>query len=139
MRSLLLLILFITSSSKTDEYYTSCIYGSPRNGFITYSDCQDYAEENSHCCLLYYQTSSGSNYNFFAEKIDSDNSNKEIHGRKLLNRWNFCFGLTNEGYKNIKKVIDELENESGLDDIHINCFSNYLSLNIIIFLFLILL
>ena len=59
----------------------------------------------------------------------------------MLGRWNFCFGLTSEGYDNIEDVIEELEEESGLDDIDIDCSSKYFGINniikLIIFLLLI--
>ena len=143
MRLLIFLIFFISSLNKTAKYYTDCLYDSPKSGFITYSDCQEYAKENSYCCLLYYTSHSTNYYDFFARKIDEhiNKSRNETYGRKLLGRWNFCFGLTSEGYDNIEDVIEELEEESGLDDIDIDCSSKYFGINniikLIIFLLLI--
>jgi hypothetical protein len=133
MQLLLLLILLSKVLSKTGNYYTDCVYGSPQSGLIAYSECQEYAVEDSHCCLLYFVTKEKPSYNFFSKKV-VDAPKKEIFGRKLESRWNFCFGLTKDGYNNIKDVIKELKNESGLDDININCFSKNLKLSAIIIL-----
>ena len=84
MRLIIFLIFFISSLSKTDKYYTDCLYDSPKSGFITYSDCQEYAQENSHCCLLYYTSHSTNSYNFFARRIDDINkSRNETYGRQM--------------------------------------------------------
>ena len=67
-----------------------------------------------------------------------DMTEKEVKGRKLSERVNLCFGLTSSGYDKILDVIDELEDESGLDKININCFSKNIKFSIIILILLIL-
>ena len=42
---------------------------------------------------------------------------------------NLCIGITEEGYDNIKDVIKELEQETEVEDIHILCFSRFITFN----------
>ena len=139
MKFLLLLIPIINVLSRTNMYYTKCGYGAPTSGMITSSDCQEYSQDNSHCCLLYYVSNPDVeiNYNFYFKKEDT--SKKEEQGRKLSERTNLCFGLSKDGYYNIEDVIDELEDESGIEDIHIICFSRNLIPRIMILILLLIL
>lgn len=132
MRSLLFLLFFFGVLGKTSKYYSSCSSGAPKSGMITYSDCKEYASGSNHCCLLYYVSNPDIqiNYNFYFKTADT--TEKETQIRKLSERVNLCFGLSEDGYDNIEDVIDELEDESGLDEININCSSKILNLNIII-------
>ncbi len=136
MQFLLIMILIINALSKTAHYYTDCNYGAPNSGFITYSDCQEYSDVDSYCCLLYYVANPDLEVNLFFKK--GDTTQKEVKGRQLSERVNLCFGLTSSGYENIKEVIEELQDESGIDQIQINCSSKSLKYSIIILIFLIL-
>ena len=130
IRFFLFMILIIKALSKTTHYYTDCDYGAPKSGFITYSECQEYSDVDSYCCLLYYVANPDLAINLVFKK--GDTTEKEVKGRKLSERVNLCFGLTSSGYDNIEDVIEELQDESGIEEIHINCSSK--SLNYCIFL-----
>ena len=77
------------------------------------------------------------NWIFFFKKNENNTSVGKVdeqEGRKLSERENLCIGLSSEGYHYIKKVIDELEEESGVKDISINCISKTLNIGIILFI-----
>ena len=132
------LLLLTESFSLTSNYYARCADGAPKEGFITVSDCKNYATNGSYCCLLYYVTNPDVEYHYhFDDLISVDKNNKT---RKLSERINICYGLTPAGFNNIWDVIDELEEDSEIDDIHINCFAKKIIFdNYIIFLSLLLL
>ena len=137
MKILLLLILIIQAFSRNNNYYKSCNEGAPRSGFITYSDCQGYAASGAYCCLLYYEANPNVELNLFFKKNENNTSVGKVdeqEGRKLSERENLCIGLSSEGYHNIQEVIDELEDESGVKDISINCISKTLNIGIILFI-----
>ena len=137
MKILLLLILIIQAFSRNNNYYKSCNEGAPKSGFITYSDCQGYAASGAYCCLMYYEGNPNVELNFFFKKNENNTSVGKVdeqEGRKLSERENLCIGLSSEGYHYIKKVIDELEEESGVKDISINCTSKTLNIGIILFI-----
>ena len=138
MRLLLFLIFIIKALSLTDVYYTKCNDGAPMSGFLTASDCQQYAANDSYCCLLYYVTNPEIKINFNFFFIKSDSSKNEKNERRLSERTNLCFGLSKDGYNDIFFVIDELEDESGIEDININCFSRILKQSVMLLIFLIL-
>ena len=137
MKILLLLILIIQAFSRNNNYYKSCNAGAPKSGFITYSDCQGYAASGAYCCLMYYEGNPNVELNFFFKKNENNTSVGKVdeqEGRKLSERENLCIGLSSEGYHNIQEVIDELEDESGVKDISINCISKTLNIGIILFI-----
>ena len=136
MRLFLFLIFITNALSLTNRYYTKCNYGAPSSGLITASDCREYSADNSYCCLLYYVSNPDVELNFYFKK--SDSSKKEKKARRLSERTNLCFGLSKDGYYEIEDVIDELEDESGIDDININCSSRTLKQSVIFLIFLIL-
>ena len=77
----------------------------------------------------------------FSNKFDFQKrwtTEKEVKGRKLSERVNLCFGLTSSGYDNIEDVIEELQDESGIEEIHINCSSKSLKYSIILLILFIL-
>jgi len=137
MKILLLIILIIQIFSRNENYYKKCNEGAPKSGFITYSDCQRYAASGAYCCLLYYVANPNVEVNFFFKKNENNTSVAKVdekEGRKLSERENLCFGLSSEGYHYIKEVIDELEDESGVEDITINCISKTLNISFILFI-----
>ena len=134
---LLFLILIINTYSRTDRFYTHCKSGAPQSGLVTYSDCRNYAQEGTHCCLLYYESKPNVEFHFNFKKANANN--KEEEGRKLSERVNICFGLTSDGYNKIADVIDELEDESGIEEININCLGKNMKFNIIILIVLVIL
>ena len=126
IKEIILLILLVFSNCKTDVYYTKCKDGAPNgNNFATASECKEYSTDNSHCCLLYYD-------------VKDQNVQFSIF-RNLNERVNVCYGLTKDGYYNIDKVIKELKDESGVDNLQINCFSSNIKFiyGFIVLLFLI--
>ena len=140
LTQILFLLLLINIQSKTNRYYSSCEYGAPKSGLITYSDCKEYARDNNYCCLLYYTANPDLqiNYNFYFKK-DDDESREKNGIRKLSERVNLCFGVSNDGYNNIEDLIEEIEDESGIDEIHIDCSSKNLLFNNLLIVLLILL
>jgi hypothetical protein len=137
MKILLLLILIIYTFSINKNYYKSCNAGAPKSGFITYSECQGYAAPEAYCCLMYYVANPNVELNLIFKKKENNTSVGKIdeqEGRKLSERENLCIGLSSEGYHHIKEVIKELEKESGLEDISINCVSKTLNISILLFI-----
>ena len=130
----LFLVIIVNVSNLTSKYHTSCLSGAPKSGLITSSDCQEYSRDGSYCCLLYYVGNPDLAVNVFLRV--EDNPDREV-GRKLSERENLCYGLTADGYYNILEVIDELEDESGIEEININCFSRNINLSILTLIFLI--
>lgn len=135
--TLLFLILIINAYSRTAGFYTHCKVGAPKSGLITYSDCKNYNQQDSHCCLLYYVANPDVQFNFFFKKSGTNNTGEQ--GRQLSERENLCFGLTNDGYNKIDDVIKELEKESGINNININCFGKNIKFNTIILIILVIL
>ena len=139
MKKFIFIILFINILSKTSDYYSSCKAGAPKTGFVTTSDCKEYEENGSHCCLLYYESDPNVEINIDVS-VDTGklSDESEVEGldkdkkRVLDERVNVCFGLSNIGYNNISKVISELEDESGIDDINIDCLARKIKFNSII-------
>ena len=132
MKVILFLILLFNIYCKTNKYYTSCKSGAPQSGFITSSECNEYSQSGSYCCLLYYE---------ITPEIKSSNStylSKNSKGRNLLQRETYCFGLTKSGFNNIDDVIDELEDDTGIDDIKILCNGINLKISILFFISIIL-
>lgn len=148
MKVLLLIILIAYTFSRNINYYKSCNEGAPKSGFITYSDCQGYAASGAYCCLMYYVANPDIQINFYfkkndnstsTDKVDEEKETIKLENRKLSERENLCIGLSSEGYHYIDEVIDELQKESGLEDIKINCISGALNISLELFiLFLIL-
>ena len=133
MKAIILLILFFNIFCRTGKYYTSCQSGAPKSGFLTSSECSEYAQKGSYCCLLYYTVTAD------IKNSNASNLFKDTKGRILTERENYCFGLTKNGFDNIDDVIDELEDETEIDDIHIICTdSKYLNFRALLFLLLIL-
>ena len=129
MPIIIMLILIINVFSLTDIYYENCYYGTPKSGLLSYSECNEYANEDSFCCLLYFVGNSDKKDRFQYRK--SDDTNKEL--RKLgEDRVNLCIGITEEGYDNIKDVIKELEQDTEVEDIHILCFSRIIKFSALI-------
>ena len=138
---ILFLLLITTAYNRTDKYYTHCESNAPKSGFITHSDCNGYAQEDSYCCLLYYVSNPDIQFNFYFKKANT-NTNATIKGeeeRILSERENLCIGLTNDGYNKIEDVIKELEKESGIEEIFINCLGTKININTIISIILLIL
>jgi hypothetical protein len=111
IKEILLLILVIYTNSRTESYYTTCQNGAPSgSNLVMASECTKYKRPNSYCCLLFYE-------------VKDINVHFSIW-RRLNERVNLCYGLTEEGYNNIDKVKSELKSESEIVKIEINCFSS---------------
>jgi len=134
---ILFLLLIISIQTITDSYYSTCASGAPKSGLLTYSECQKYSYNETRCCLLYYVTYYSKDLNTYKykNKIAEPNSKR----RKLADRKNTCFGITKEGYDNIKDVIEEIEEENDIDDIHIDCSEMNLIFNSIFIILLLIL
>lgn len=129
---LLIFLLIIKTYNRTARFYTQCKSGAPSSGLITYSDCIKFAKEGAHCCLLYYVANPDIQINFYNTNNfnfkTTDKNNRKSRERKLNERENLCFGLTNDGYNEISNVIKELESESGIEEININCLGTNLNM-----------
>lgn len=143
MKKFIILILFINILSKNSKYYSSCEQGAPNSGFITYSECKKYAKNGNYCCLLYYVSNPDVELNFYFYsktkdddvKSEDESEDEELNkGKKrvLDERTNLCYGLSTNGYNHIDNVIDELEKESGIEGIHIDCLAGKIKFNSII-------
>ena len=139
MKKFIFIILFINILSKTSDYYSSCKAGAPKTGFVTVSDCKEYEENGSHCCLLKYGNNPDVEINIDVSVDNGKLSDEsEVEGldkdkkRVLDEIVNICYGISNNGYNNIDKVISELEDESGIDGIEIDCLARKIKFNSII-------
>ena len=69
MPIIIMLILIINVFSLTDIYYENCYYGTPKSVLLSYSECNEYANEDSFCCLLYFVGNSDKKIDFNTEKM----------------------------------------------------------------------
>ena len=138
MNKILILILIIYSYCRTPEYYTKCPDGAPAydNNKHSVSDCNQYNKEGVHCCLLTFKIEETT----IAEISLADLAKNRKNIRSLEELEYSCFGITNYGYEKISDVIKEVEKETGVNQLKIDCNSNNLNiLMLLLFLLLLLL
>lgn len=137
--------LFIFSLCLNQQYYKSCLSDVNNNDILSPSGCRKYDSQESYCCLLSY-TNEKKEYDFFIippttykNNITNMNNTKN-QLRYLSESQKLCYGLSQEGYDKINKVIEELKKESGVDELYIDCGNKHIKYylyNIIILLFII--
>ena len=129
MKIFILLNVLISSFCLTSKYYEECT-GNTTFAPASANQCRQYDANGAFCCYLNYEILKTQNVvvlpTFFFKKDKP---------RSLSEPKSYCFGITKEGFDNIKKVIDELKEESGMEKINIDCGTKrlkYYLLNILI-------
>ena len=60
-------------------------------------------------------------YYYYSYKKKENETKTKSKIRLLQEPQRYCYGLTKEGFDNIEDVIDELQDESGIDNLEIDC------------------
>ena len=138
MSNIFLIILFIYTNCKTEKYYSECLEGAATyDNKIHYLDeCKRYSDIDSYCCLLKFKIEDNEHHldidlnfgDFFDKNAYRNISNKNKHHRHLKGKEYTCFGLSNVGYYHIPEVIKEVEKESEIENIEIDCFAKNVNL-----------
>lgn len=134
MNKIFIITLIIYSYCRTSEYYNDCLDGAPTydNNEHTVSECQKYSKEGNYCCLLSFKIKEEViEYNLnLGTLMQMGNTNKK---KRTLNEKEYlCIGLSKDGYYNILGVKKELEEETGISNIEINCNSSKLNIFILL-------
>ena len=121
MNKILIITLIIYSSCLTSKYYTNCLDGAPiyDNKDHTVQECNKYNPEESYCCLLSFKID---------EDVTSFSFNLGNFFRVLEEKEFSCIGITKDGYNKISDVIKEIEKESGVSKLKIDCNSKRLDI-----------
>ena len=150
MKLLILLIAFINLNifCLTPNYHQErsddliLVYYEDR--ILSTEECRKHDSEGGYCCYLHYKIEDGNYhsdgyntyyyyYYYYKKKENETKSNLRL----LQEPQRYCYGLTKEGFDNIEDVIDELQDESGIDKLEIDCGNKrfeYNLMNLIILL-----
>ena len=118
MNKLILIILLAYTSCLTSSYYKKCLPGIEDIDILSVAECRSYDPEDGYCCYLTYDNKQQSVYiPVFLYYRKQDNKTKI----RSLEPKNYCYGISHEGYDNIEDVIDEITEESGVEELKIDC------------------
>ena len=156
--------IIIYINCRNESYYSQCNYSYYENKDKekpSVSKCNSYTPvdpenitTNNTCCYLHYKIAYAEvvTYTYYYKEkginktilknndINNTNHKKKRNLEYLYDHYYACIGLSYEGYKNIKKVIKELESAQSYYFVdELNCFSKYLQFFIINILFKIIL
>ena len=135
MKIFILLTVLIYSLCLTNNYYQKC--SSDATFAPTSSNqCRQYDANGAYCCYLHYENPKDQHL-----VIMPTFYNKKDKLRALGEPKSYCHGLSKEGYDNIKDVIKELKDETGIQELYIDCRAkrlNYYLLTILIIIFAVL-
>ena len=134
MKLLILSIALANIISLTPNYYQECsdelILVDSEKGILSTEECRKHDSEGGYCCYLHYKIEDGSYYSdgyttyyyyyYYYKKKENETKTKS-RIRLLQEPQRYCYGLTKEGFDNIEDVIDELQDESGIDNLEIDC------------------
>lgn len=157
------LSIIICIKCRNESYYSHCnydyydYYEKKDKEKLNVSKCNSYTPvnpdnttTNNSCCYLHYKIAYAmvTYYTYYYKEkginktilknndINNTNHKKKRNLEYLYNHYYKCIGLSYEGYKNIKNVIKDLESEQNYYFVdELNCFSKYLHLFIIKYLF----
>ena len=129
MKAVILLTVIIYSICLTGKFYEKCSANITFNP-TSANHCKEYSANGAYCCYLHYEN----------PKVRQDiymptYYNKKDKLRSLGEPKGYCYGLSKEGYDEIKNVIKELKKETGIDELYIDCRAKrlkYYLLNILI-------
>lgn len=144
MKYLILIILFISAICLTPKYYQECSHEIviEDNLYLTANKCRNYDSEDGFCCYLHYKITDGNYYSdgyytyyyyyyYYRKKENETKEKPKI--RSLQEPQRYCYGISQEGFNNIQKVIDELSEESGIDadELQLDCGKQNLKYNLL--------
>jgi len=115
MRILILLASFIYALCLTKSYYKKCLAGTDYIDLLSANECREYDPEGGYCCFLNYDNDKIPVFLFFKKKENRTNT------RSLQEPQRYCYGISFEGYDNINDVIEELKEETGINQIRVDC------------------
>ena len=131
MKLLILSIALANIISLTPNYYQECsdelILVDSEKGILSTEECRKHHPEGGYCCYLHYKIEDGNYcsdgcntyYYYYSYKKKENETKSKL--RLLQEPQRYCYGLTKEGFDNIEDVIDELQDESGIDNLEIDC------------------
>ena len=148
MKIFLSITLFISSLPLTKKYYMDCLPEADNIKFPNVTNCRSNDPEGGYCCYLHYRNpekdSSSSYYTtYYYYYVYYKLKENKTKLRTLFEPLSYCFGISQEGYNDIGDVIDEISDESGIDDMDIDCGikglkNNFIVLTNVFLLFIIL-
>ena len=127
MNKILIITLIIYSYCRNSEYYAKCLDGAPTydNNKHSVSECNEYKKEGSYCCLLSFKiyeetTQIYLNLGSYFKKKPSI--------RALDEKEYLCIRISKDGYYKISDVKKDIEKETGVSELTIDCNSNKLNI-----------
>ena len=146
MKLLILSIALANIISLTPNYYQECsdelILVDSEKGILSTEECRKHDSEGGYCCYLHYKIEDGNycsdgcnTYYYYYSYKKKENETKS-NLRLLQEPQRYCYGLTKEGFDNIEDVIDELQDESGIDKLEIDCGNKQFKYNLMILIIL---
>ena len=131
MKIFIFLNVLIYSLCLTNNYYKEC------SGNVTFSpasatQCRKFDTNGAFCCYLHYEIPKIQNVIHIPTFYFKKNKTRALGEPK-----SYCYGITKEGFDNIKKVIDELKDESGMEQLYIDCGAKRLKNYLLSILFII--
>ena len=119
MRILIFLASLIYGLCLTKNYYKNCLAGTSYIDILSVNECRAYDPEGGYCCFLDYDNDKVNIpvpvFLFYKKKENETNI------RSLQEPQSYCYGISYEGYDNINDVIEELIEETGINQIRIDC------------------
>ena len=120
-----LLIFAYILSSLTEKYYTSCILNSENIINPSSARCKSFSSKEGYCCHIYQDDNWEDTRASRNEKRDGSENKIKTNSEKLRKLFDIdsdgCIGLSKDGYYHIEKVIEEIQNDTDVDNVHINC------------------
>lgn len=124
MKKLLFLALLLCYAlSLNQNYYQRCLSGIENIDIISVSQCRKYDDNGGYCCYLQYENEKIQNYIYFPSYYNYKKiGNKTSTTLRMLGEKNkICYGISKNGYDNINDVIKELKEETGVENLDIDC------------------
>lgn len=130
MKLLIFITIFLYSSCLTKKYYKNCLDEVESVSFPSVDECAKFSSNDSFCCYLYsekYESSSQTHtytvgyYTYTYYYYYYDKKDNETKKRSLYDTQRFCYGISQKGFENIGDVIDELSEETGMENLRIDC------------------
>jgi len=118
MKIIIFLISLICYSCLTSSYIKKCLPGIEDIDILSVTQCRSYDPDGGYCCYLTYENEKQRvDVPIFLYDKKQDNKNNI----RSLEPKNYCYGVSSEGYDNIEDVIEELSEETGVEELKIDC------------------
>jgi hypothetical protein len=139
MKILIFLAIIIYSLCLTKNYYQECLSESENTIYPSTTECRLHDPEGGYCCYLHYEFSQNGYYYTYTYYYYYKKKENGTNIRSLQEPTKYCYGISKEGFDKIGDVIDELSDETGINNLKIDCGEQRLKydlLNILILLFI---